>query len=337
MKKLLLTLSIGLLAAGHGIAQNDTLLWADFETDPSAYIINNLPPGITSDTSWYNWDGDGQGDGSGGGRPLEWFWTAGYATVDSTNGVLGSSSWTNSSSPTENWLITKSVFISDTMADLSWKSAPYQTPRYLDGYFVLVSTTNNDFSGFTDTLFRAAEYVSLNNPSLPNDYSSYTFTTGFVHGQDGTYTEFDPTSDSSRLLGVLRPHTLSLSQYAGQNIFVAFVHKSVDDNLISVDDILITGTNSVGIKETTADVKINAYPNPASDKLNLDLNMMQASDVTISMFDLAGRKVYSEKLGRLSQGEHKRALDITGMAAGMYQVQIATAGGVVNVKLEVKK
>ncbi|MBC7863368.1 MAG: T9SS type A sorting domain-containing protein [Bacteroidia bacterium] len=336
-KSLLLLSSTAFLFCNQVSSQNDTLLWADFETDPSAFINTTVPPSNSTDLSWYNADGDGLADGSGQSRPLEWFWSAGFATVDTANGVMASSSWTNTSTATENWLITKSLVITDALANLSWKSAPFQTPRYLDGYLVLVSTATNDFADFTDTLFTAAEYQSLNNASLPNVYASYSFSSGFVHGQDSTYTEVDAAApDSSRLAGVLRPFSASLAAYAGQNIFIAFVHKSVDDNLICVDDILVMGTNNVGIKEQLSGINFNLYPNPATDKLNISFDLENSSEISVSLFDLLGKKVYAQTLGKLANGNHKQSIDVTGFSSGMYQVQLTTSKGVVNSKLQVK-
>lgn len=336
-KRLLLIITKIILSLSFSYSQNDTLIWTDFSTDPAAYIqFGVLPPGLTSDTSWYNLDVDMQQDGSGSGRPLEWFWTNGFAPADSGQMVLASSSWTNNPVATDNWLITKSITISDSNAVLSWASAPYQTPRYVDGYFIFISTTTNDYNAFSDTIFQAAEYLSLNNSSAANLFSSYTFTNGFVHGQDSTYTILDPTSDSSRLLGVLRPFSASLKQYAGKNIFIAFDHHSIDDNFISIDNILVTGTKTVGINEESREIKSNAYPNPAFDRLYLDLTITSETNVTIEIFDIIGRKVWQENLGNLTLGKQYHSINVSELATGTYEVQIISKKGISNFKVQVK-
>src|SRR5574337_1385991 len=166
MKKLLLFACFVLPAAAMHAQAVDTILFADFETDPSTFIQTALPPGVNWDNNWYNVDIDGLPDGSGSGRPGEWFWTAPWAGADTlmgNTGVLGSSSWTNDpNNEVQNLLILPAIYIADTNATLSWSSAPYQTPRYLDGYQVLISTTDNDPSSFQDTLFVASEYTALN-------------------------------------------------------------------------------------------------------------------------------------------------------------------------------
>jgi hypothetical protein len=232
------------------------------------------------------------------------------------------------------------------MADLFWKSAPYQTPRYLDGYLILVAVGNNDPIAFTDTIFKASEYVSLDNQNFPNDFSSYTFSpvptanpmAPFVHGMDLTYVDPNSTnaSDSSRLLGRLRPLSVSLAQYSGQTIYIMFKHYSTDDNLLEVDDILVKGTNFTGIQEHTNTLSFTAYPNPASDQVNLRYTLSNSSAVTINVYDVTGQLVMSENKGQLSAGSQTTSLSLSGLPAGAYQVQIMTAEGTGNSRLIVQ-
>lgn len=136
----------------------DTLLFENFETDPDTYIEPNFPNG--DDETWVNYDQDGYNDASGAGRPGEWFWSVGFADVDTTTLVYASNSWTTPATLVANYLVLPPLTISDASAQLSWKSAPYQTPRYLDGYYVVASTDCNIEECFTDTLFKAAEFLS---------------------------------------------------------------------------------------------------------------------------------------------------------------------------------
>lgn len=334
-----------------GMAQTpDTLLKADFETDPSTYIqFQVYPSGATNDTNWYNYDVDGLADGSGAGRPGEWFWSAGFADVDSANGVLASNSWTNNSAtPVDNILVTKRLDIVDGTAMLYWKSAPFQTPRYLDGYQILISTTSNDQFDFNDTLFRAAEYVALANTNAPNDFASYTFSpppsasnplSPFVHGLDSLYLEANIDAqtqavDSTRWRGILRPFSISLAQYSGQHIYIMFEHLDYDDNLIEIDDILVTGTAPNGVAEHHNEINFGLYPNPAKDQVSVNFDLSEASAVTINIFDATGRLVRSESPGRFTQG--RIPVSTEGFAAGLYNVQLVTENGSASSKLVVQ-
>ncbi len=345
MKKILLSFSVLFSCfAMHAQTGTDTLLWNNFETDPFQHMQILIPPGNPTDTSWYTFDMDGLPDGSPSNRPGEWFWTTPFAASDTVGntGAMGSNSWSNSSTPTENILVTPSIFIGDTTAVLSWKSAPFQTPRYLDGYQVLLAVSSNDPSQFTDTLFVASEYTSLDNAAFPGLYSSYTFTPGptanplnpFVHGMDGTYFEPNPT-DSSRLSATLRPFSVSLAAYSGQTIYIMFHHYCTDDNLLSVDDILITGTSFVGVQENENGVSFLAYPNPAKDRVNIRYHLPSSSNVTINIYNITGKLLNTENKGMLT-GEQNNSIDVSTLPAGLYRVELLTEMGSSNQKVVVQ-
>ena len=84
------------------------------------------------------------------------------------------------------------------------------------------------------------QYLGTNSDTdTTGDYSLYDFLKGFIHGADGEYIEVD--DDPQRNAGVLRPNEVSLADYAGKTIFIAFVHDSDDDNILFIDDIMVTG------------------------------------------------------------------------------------------------
>jgi hypothetical protein len=346
MKKFLL-FSVFIFTGFAARSQTDTLVWNDFETDPASYMQIAIPPGQSTDTSWYTFDIDGLADGSPSNRPGEWFWSSPFSDNDTigNTAVLASNSWSNSPTPTDNILVTPSIYIGDATAVLSWKSAPFQTPRYLDGYQVIIASGNNDLNAFTDTLFVAAEYASLDNASFPNSFSSYTFLPGptanpmdpFVHGIDGTYTDPNTTdpNDSSRLLGRLRPFSVSLAAYNGQTIYIMFHHGTTDDNLISVDDILVTGTDFTAVAEQEQGVIFSAYPNPSSENVTISYNLPASSAVTVNVYDITGKLMSVENKGNLS-GSQQHTIDVSAFSAGIYRVELVTAFGRSNQRIVVQ-
>ena len=318
--KQLLTIIAFIAVSISATAQNDTLLYENFDVDNTAnYALFNSG----NDTGWVNFDLDALP--ANAGNPQNWFWQSGtFATVDSTDASLWSMSWLDNFLPgNRNWLITPPIQIVDASASLSWHSAPYQTPLYLDGYTVLVSTSTNYEPSFTDTLFQAAQYLS----GAGNDWSAYVFSPGFVHGLDGTYIEFD--TDSSRFLGVLQPHSVSLAAYSGQTIYIAFLHDSDDDNLMAVDDILITGT-IVGLEESPEQYKMTIYPNPAVDRIELSYLLSVTSPVVADIYDIKGAKVLSVNRGIQIAGAQKLDIDVKNLPAGTYNVALTIAGSRVN-------
>ncbi|MBP9151297.1 MAG: T9SS type A sorting domain-containing protein, partial [Flavobacteriales bacterium] len=243
----------------------------------------------------------------------------GFADVDSSNTVLASNSWLQGvGDVVENWLISPRLHIQDNLANLYWKSAPYQLPRYLDGYKVLVSTTDNLETSFTDTLAVFAEFNGALTTDI-EDTATYVFTQGIMH----TNLEYD-SADVTRHGGVLQQWQASLADYQGQNIFIAFLHQSNDDNLISIDDILVLGTGSVGIEERYDAFSFNMYPNPVSgnEKIILEYELTERSSVSYSILGIDGKMLLEEKGHTQMAGSHRSQIDVSSLASGTYLVRL---------------
>jgi hypothetical protein len=232
---------------------------------------------------------------------------------------LASNSWLQGDvDGAENWLITPRIHIQDNLANLYWKSAPFQLPRYIDGYQVLVSTTDNYETSFTDTLAVFAEFDGDATTDI-EDTLTYVFTDGMMH----TELQID-AADRTRHTGVLQQWEASLAAYQGQNIFIAFRHQSDDDNLLSIDDILVLGTGSVGIEENESDVSLGIYPNPISGNGNvtLEYELKSRSDVSYSILSVDG-KLLSEVSGHTQlAGSHRSSVDVSTLSAGTYLIQL---------------
>jgi len=306
-----------------GFSQADTLLYENFDVDPTAAygLVSN-----GNDTIWVDYDVDGLADGSGSSpaRADNWWWNANaFSSVDLT-GCLFSNSWFTSPGLAKNYLITPPIQIVDGNAVISWTSAPRQTPLFLDGYLVVVSKTNNAETSFTDTIFQAGEYLAGGPVAGDTTFSNFTFSNGFVHGEDGTYVEYDtaPDADSSRLVGQLRPQSVSLAAYAGQTIYIAFLHGSFDDNLIALDDICITGTLAGINNNIDADTKITVSPNPASDMVKVNYFLPGTAQVRANIFDAKGALVKSMEKGMQVTGNQQLDLNVSDLANGKYILQI---------------
>lgn len=332
MKKTLLCTLFSAAFCTFPKAQNDTLLYMNFNEDPSPYFSTEVyPPGNSYDTAWYNIDLDlltpvGANEGVG----PAWFWSQVFADGDTAQFIncMAARSWFEEIGQAKNYLITRAIPIVDGNAVLYWRSAPFQTPRYLDGYKVLISSTTNDIEAFTDTIFVAAEMLQLAPPAdTSGNFAAYVFSPGFVHGLDGTYIE--PTSSAMRNRGKLRPFSYNLSAYAGKFIFVAFYHDSDDDNLISVDEILVTGTYDPNFgldKALIPGLSMRAYPNPADRWLTVELHADKPlQDLQIQILDASGRAVTNEYIGTV-QGHRQIPLDVSRLASGLYALRLLDNG-----------
>ncbi len=333
------------------LSAQDTLLWQNFEND----ILNMLVfPELDSigTNNWINWDSDEIPDANA--RPQNWdFYQDFYiASLDSipptdTNFVFGSSSWLQNFEPgNRNYLVTPPLVIGDDQAMLHFKSASFQAPRYMDGYSVLVSTVDYFPESFTDTIFRHKQMIeplpngasnnavnALNIDSFffaPNTYQDYEGNTqdGYIHDNSltGTYTSQDTADTFYRML--LEPHSFSLAKYEGETIYIAFLHDSDDDNLVSIDDILVTGNIVMTSNEAVEwDVRYALYPNPATHIVNLSYRFEEQYDqVSIHIYDVQGKLVRSWNGLSNAIGEHQKVLDVRDLIDGNYRLVLEADG-----------
>lgn len=323
------------------LGQNDTLLFENFQTDPTSEMLL-FPSG--NDTDWVNLDEDGIVDFNN--YPQNWFqaldfrYAAGLPFTADTNFVYCSSSWLfNSLNGNRNWLILPPLEIVDGQATLSWKSAPFQCPLYTDGYSVLISKTGNDpqAGNFTDTIFRAAQ----NKPPWPASNSlnaaDYLFSPGYIHADGLTnleYLYYNPASPDTAYTGLLEPHDFSLSAYEGSTIYIAFVHDSDDDYLISIDDILVKGTKPLSVVNQMDYFRLKAYPDPVTDILNYEFFLPEAQKISINLTDINGLEVIKIlPIQKMSPGSHNIAFDFNNLQSGIYFIQIFAQNAVTSHKI----
>lgn len=347
MKKLYL-LVITLILSTATFAQS-VILFEDFETDS---VDESYPSGW--DTDWMNADFDLLPyTGTAGTRPGYWFRDFAFADQDTlptgeANHVMLSNSWTDvPGTPLENYLILPPILLSGTDGMVYWKHAPFQTPRFLDGMHVVVSTQGNtvyfppDLTNptgfFSDTLKTYAEFAA-GEPGIDSTFSNYIFSgTGHIFGSDGQWIEYH--NDSMRFRGVLRPDSASLAAYAGQIIYIAFVHGTIDDNMISLDDIKVTGTGVLsGIADETITYgELTAYPNPASDNFRVSYSNSASGPVRLNLFDVTGKMVKPISNAGQIRGNYFFDVDTKDLSNGIYTAVLENASGKSTVKITVQQ
>lgn len=82
-------------------------------------------------------------------------------------------------------------------------------------------------------------------------------------------------------------------------------------------------------------IELSAYPNPTQGEFTLTFSAKNAAVTTISVTDMAGRRVYMETLDNFS-GDYTKVLNLSGEAKGNYLVKVAqgTSSAVANVVIE---
>lgn len=338
-----LTCSITLLQAQSGPIEPDTIIQEFFFNDPTPFM---LPAPTGSDDIWVNYDVDQQPGlcVANDDTPHAWYWESdlGFATPDETdNYALTSCSFLDlppSQSHNRNWLIIRQIMIPDTNYALAWRSLAFQGPMYLDGYRVLVSTGSNDpaIGDFTDTLFSAAQMISGINGLGSLDPGDYNFTPGYIQAAGYTNPDYyflDTTNPAAHFYrGRLEPHTVSLKNYAGQSIYIAFLHDSDDDNLIQIDDILVANTLTVNNNDVSSGIRFfRVLGNPARNGVYLSWSLMSAQDTRLRIVNQKGQLMLEKSFAR--QQENNWYAEIRNWTPGIYFCTLQTPSGHSTIRL----
>lgn len=334
MKKIyqIIAFSSMLLFTTSLLAQSDTLFFLDFQTDPSLGMGVFPEPGET-DTMWVNYDEEGIDTDSG--DPSTFFFDIDWSLPDSipatdTNFVFMSRSWlVGFDTSSSNWLISPAMQIVDANATLHWKSASYQGPRYVDGYAVKIMVGNQDPTDANTTVtevFRGAEMTDITGNSASVDLSNFLFSNGYIHADGYTLTDYfiaaDTAAGETIHIGILEPHSLSLADYAGQTIHVAWHHDSADDNLFMIDDLLLLGTEPVsGTNDhQLADLRFVTYPNPVDNFLNVMFRLNEAADVKLEIVGQDSKVMAAKQTKHSVAGEVTTQFDLRSLPSGAYAV-----------------
>lgn len=334
------------LSAGPLLAQllppigPDTLLVENFLDTTNLFILP-FPSG--NDVLGVNYDADGKIALCEAEGPLStpgnWFLESDLSFPDpqtAQNLTFQSCSYLIGGIRNANWLILPPVELADSSFWLCWKSAPYEGPGFMDGYRVVASTGSNHPAdgGFTNLLFRAAENVTA--PQFPSlDLDDFTFSPGYIHADGFTDTSYfwltysvTETNDTFYYYrGRLEPHCVSLAEFAGQPaVYLAFLHDSKNDNILQIDDILVSRENLVATHQPNAGVKrFRLLGNPASSFTYASWTLETPCATLLTLVDANGRllwqKTFAPSLENVCQ------IDLTPWPAGAYFCTLRTTSG----------
>lgn len=84
----------------------------------------------------------------------------------------------------------------------------------------------------------------------------------------------------------------------------------------------------VGVEDNklSQDQFIDVYPNPATDKVNIEINSPNDGDVEIAIFDMSGRKLETIANKRIYSGNNKFVWNAASYAAGTYICKVYAGG-----------
>ena len=214
---------------------------------------------------------------------------------------------------------------------------------YQDGYPVDVSGTVVDLAGGEET----EEYFEIVNESSATymlrvervklqtvagatdslcwgkeETSAICYPSAMVGSND------DWTSPDSYSWVALDTGVLSVYHVANGNLGVAlYRYYIIDDSGDKLDSVDVRFTSTVSIQETVQE-RLHAYPNPATDKLFVEVKSQEDALLSIKVFNLMGAQVLE---GNLKDGVNE--FDVSGQGSGVYFYSLYRNG----VKLKTRK
>ncbi|RYM34048.1 T9SS type A sorting domain-containing protein [Brumimicrobium glaciale] len=102
------------------------------------------------------------------------------------------------------------------------------------------------------------------------------------------------------------------------------VNPDFGDGIAVIFDVKFQTEVSVNTEEFASSFKV--YPNPTSSVVNVEFELQNQEDVTVSIMNTVGQTVTTNNLGSVS-GVQATQLDVSSLESGMYIVRVKTANG----------
>lgn len=133
-----------------------------------------------------------------------------------------------------------------------------------------------------------------------------------------------PTSDGG---------TIGVGCYNSNSMIPEPIPGNCDILIMKTDCNMITGIENLASEENSLDI----FPNPASDELNLILNLKDEEKFSAELFDLTGRKICEEIFISSSNGSQIITFNIPQIENGLYLIILHTNGFIKTVPVEILK
>lgn len=112
------------------------------------------------------------------------------------------------------------------------------------------------------------------------------------------------------------PYAMYFGTY-GRGIFMDSTYVTDHEN-----EIVDATDYNVDIQPVLANNSVKVYPNPAASIANINIQMANAGNAIVKVYDLSGKLVINENLGTLSEGGHIHTINCENLRQGMYIVNV---------------
>ena len=168
-------------------------------------------------------------------------------------------------------------------------------------------------------------YVSFQDGPPPSSPDRLNYIEVILYDEDEvplTYTRTGPDG-SFEFTGLPYGNYMVLAEEAGY--FTVPVSFALNENhpLVDTLQLMLSYSPTFGIGEIEyAGLSVSdVYPNPASDHVNLDIELLEKSTLAVAVMDLTGRVHYSSRVS-MASGQQRLRIPVTTLSRGIYLVSV---------------
>lgn len=141
---------------------------------------------------------------------------------------------------------------------------------------------------------------------------------------------------------IWRRYSFPLTAWAGQSIFLSFVHKDSDGHGMALDSIAVFGANPTGINPigNTTPVKFDLhqnYPNPFNPVTKIEFDLPKNGFTTLKVYDATGSEVTTLVSENLNSGKYSVNFDASNYSSGIYYYRLESNGNIKTQKMSLVK
>jgi hypothetical protein len=128
--------------------------------------------------------------------------------------------------------------------------------------------------------------------------------------------------------------SVSLSEFLGKTIKIAFVYEYSDGYEVAIDDIRVVSPSGINdIANIPEGIELHQnYPNPFNPETDISFTLSEPSDVKLSVYNTKGENIHTLHKGKSAAGLHTFSFDGSDLTSGVYYYRIETSRGGGSVK-----
>lgn len=186
----------------------------------------------------------------------------------------------------------------------------------------LETTSGIDLSGFFDDWYYNQGYPSY---KILVEQSGNYVNVNIKQSQSHSSVTFFEMPVPIKFIGASQDTTIIFNNtFSGQN-FGTNIGFHVDSVLFDPERWILSAHDTVNIgipNEPLLTNEIFIYPNPVINAVSVRLQLKAKTDITVDVFDVTGRKVYSRH-ENMDQGKTIMTIETIGLSSGLYELKIS--------------